>query len=452
MARHYQQDISKSPREALAIRQFRYDSFMQYRVMGILNALPVLLGLGLILFFVGLIDFLQGLDVKVSIPVTTLIGIVFGFLVVTTSAPAFQYLAAIQGQSQPLFAFKSPQSLAILHLVTWLFPLRGNLKTPSWVALEPKLFPYRSVLRAYTGHALSWLAETYSHSSDMIHQIYLCLLDVDSSGDKLVVEDIVRTFQDNIVHPSSWYFSRSPGTEIKSLFNETLLPRITQAERDVRRSHCLGVLDTPFEFLPYDALIYAILFQTEEISWQRGILFRNLLLAERGSPGGIFTEVWEVFENLRIFTDEDLSSIFDAMRAWMGRHPWNADRPSYCWAALTSQLKPYELNEALRHRPPVRDFMAFLDSRFRIGVSVKYLCGLLQFHSGNWEGVLDLFFKALYAWIEQNPQDAQSLVHSQTMLMTLDPGGLEFMRGFRVFRDFEAFLEAQIARSKNIVE
>ncbi|KAF8868213.1 hypothetical protein BD779DRAFT_1426109, partial [Infundibulicybe gibba] len=87
--RHYQQDISKPPKEALAMRQFRYDSFVQCRVMDILNALPVLLGLGLILFFVGLIDFLQGLDVKVSIPVTTFIGVGFGFLVVTTSAPAF---------------------------------------------------------------------------------------------------------------------------------------------------------------------------------------------------------------------------------------------------------------------------------------------------------------------------------------------------------------------------
>ncbi|KAF8875115.1 hypothetical protein BD779DRAFT_1429564, partial [Infundibulicybe gibba] len=89
--RHYQQDISKPPKEALAFRQFHYESFLQCRVMDILNALPVLLGLGLILFFVGLIEFLQDLDVKVSIPVTTLIGISFAFLMVTTSAPAFQY-------------------------------------------------------------------------------------------------------------------------------------------------------------------------------------------------------------------------------------------------------------------------------------------------------------------------------------------------------------------------
>ncbi|KAF8874932.1 hypothetical protein BD779DRAFT_1651476, partial [Infundibulicybe gibba] len=87
--RYYHQDMSKPPKEALEIRQLRYDSLLQCRVMEILNALPVLLGLGLIFFFVGLIDFLQGLDVKVLIPVAVLIGIGFAFLAVTTLAPAF---------------------------------------------------------------------------------------------------------------------------------------------------------------------------------------------------------------------------------------------------------------------------------------------------------------------------------------------------------------------------
>ncbi|KAF8888739.1 hypothetical protein BD779DRAFT_1403033, partial [Infundibulicybe gibba] len=91
--RHYQQDISKPPKEALAMRQFRYDAFLRCRVMNILGALPILLGLGLILFFVGLIDFLWDLSMVVSIPVAILIGTGFTFLVVTTSAPAFQYVA-----------------------------------------------------------------------------------------------------------------------------------------------------------------------------------------------------------------------------------------------------------------------------------------------------------------------------------------------------------------------
>ncbi|KAF8882147.1 hypothetical protein BD779DRAFT_1389574, partial [Infundibulicybe gibba] len=89
--RQYQQDISLPHKDALALRQFRYEGLLWWRVMDILNALPILLGLGLILFFAGLIDFLLGFDAIVSIPVTVVIGTGIAFLMVTTVAPAFQY-------------------------------------------------------------------------------------------------------------------------------------------------------------------------------------------------------------------------------------------------------------------------------------------------------------------------------------------------------------------------
>ncbi|KAF8875888.1 hypothetical protein BD779DRAFT_1629655, partial [Infundibulicybe gibba] len=158
--RHYQQDISKPPKEALAMRQFRHNGFMQCGVMRVLSTLPILLGLGLILFFVGLIDFLQDLDVKVSIPVTILIGAGFAFLAVTTSVPAFQYFSALEKSlrfhpdrfidpSRPaLFAFKSPQSLAVLHIATWLFPPERRRKLTDWVSLEVNFFSDPSVLKA----------------------------------------------------------------------------------------------------------------------------------------------------------------------------------------------------------------------------------------------------------------------------------------------------------------
>ncbi|KAF8878727.1 hypothetical protein BD779DRAFT_1676717 [Infundibulicybe gibba] len=175
----------------------------------------------------------------------------------------------------------------------------------------------------------------------------------------------------------------------------------------------------------------------------------NLLLEGRWrNLDGIPEEVQNVTKNLGIFADEDLSSIFNVIRAWMDQHPQEADLPSQCWAAFTSQLKPCELNEALRHRPPVRDFMAFLDSRFRIGDGVEYLCYQLRYSQlRNPEEVSDSFFKALYAWIEQNPQDIQSLTHCQRSLRTFSPPS----GGFPAFHSFEVFLEAQIA-SENVVE
>ncbi|KAF8893611.1 hypothetical protein BD779DRAFT_1427796, partial [Infundibulicybe gibba] len=117
LRRYRRRDFSLPHKEALAFRQLRYEGILQWKVTGILSALPMLLALALILFFIGLIDFLHDLHVKlISIPVTILIGIGFAFLAVTTSAPAFQYVIArysrhLSNSARPrLFAFKSPQS------------------------------------------------------------------------------------------------------------------------------------------------------------------------------------------------------------------------------------------------------------------------------------------------------------------------------------------------------
>ncbi|KAF8879163.1 hypothetical protein BD779DRAFT_1426160, partial [Infundibulicybe gibba] len=50
------------PKQYLALRQFRYDGFVQWGVVDIMGALPLLLELGVVLFFIGLIDFLRGLN------------------------------------------------------------------------------------------------------------------------------------------------------------------------------------------------------------------------------------------------------------------------------------------------------------------------------------------------------------------------------------------------------
>ncbi|KAF8868974.1 hypothetical protein BD779DRAFT_1807429 [Infundibulicybe gibba] len=450
--RHYQQDISKPPREALAFRQYRYDSFLRCRVMDVLNALPVLLGLGLILFFIGLIDFLQGLDVKVSIPVTILIGVGFIFLAATTLAPALQHVASIQYYYRaqrrpildefrpPLFAFKSPQSLAILHLVTWLFPALG---VSNWTSSELSLFRASRLLRTYTGHALIWLDETYSHSQDVAHQICLCLLDIDSSKDRLIVEDTgERGPWDSAAEDSS-------AGVIKSLFGTTSLFEAIQAENHVRSDIIVMRYLRPFGFnlsfnqistllqclirasnslnhrislgssgldLLFRRIFWeahgrpALVERAQEIYWQKEIHFWNFLSeGPQTSSNEILREVHSVFENLKIFTDEDLDSIFNALHTWIDRHPEDADLPSRCWVSLTSQLRPHELDDALQHRPPVRDFMAFLDSRFQLGDGVKFSCNELPYCK-NSEEMLGSFFKALYAWIEENPQDTQSFI------------------------------------------
>ncbi|KAF8874547.1 hypothetical protein BD779DRAFT_252066 [Infundibulicybe gibba] len=477
--RHYEQDVFKPPREALAMRQFRYEAFLRCRVMEILSALPVLLGLGLILFFVGLIDFLRSLSAIVSIPVTILIGATFAFLVITTLAPAFQYAAAHGPRyvrcwykfHPPLFAFKSPQSLAILHLVTWLYPLSTSLKVPNWASLELRFFSESFVLKVYTGRALTWLDETYSHSQDIVHQICLCLQDV-AEDSNVVVEDIGEYRLQDIVK------ERSSAAVINLLFNATRHHhRATLAEGRTRRDiiatkylcsstigdqyfaaleHLIRALnsshhkisslesfDRIFRLLSLQANGYPVE-QAQELIWQRAILFRNLLSEGRwGNSTGISMEVQNIFENLEAFTDEDLNSIFNALCAWINQLPRDAELPSHCWTTLTSILEPHRLDEALRHRPPVHNLMAFLDSRLQMGDGVKYLCSVWYYYGK--EG-FDSFFKALYAWIERNPQDTQSFINCWTLLTTIDSRHLRGVRRRQQsFRDFEAFLEAQIS-------
>ncbi|KAF8870118.1 hypothetical protein BD779DRAFT_1455972, partial [Infundibulicybe gibba] len=57
--RHYQDDVSLPlPEQNFILRQFRYEGFTWWKVPNILDTLPLLLELGLVLFFIGLIDFL----------------------------------------------------------------------------------------------------------------------------------------------------------------------------------------------------------------------------------------------------------------------------------------------------------------------------------------------------------------------------------------------------------
>ncbi|KAF8883955.1 hypothetical protein BD779DRAFT_1472235 [Infundibulicybe gibba] len=514
--RHYHQDISKPPKEALAIRQLRYDSLLRCRVMEILGALPVLLGLGLILFFVGLIDFLQSFDVRVLIPVAVLIGIGFAFLVVTTLVPVFQYLAFVgrpwqrsssqampseipsssaplprssEGPSSskrpssapPLFAFKSPQSLAVLHLITWLFPLEGKLKFPNWASLELRCLP--GYFGSYVKRALTWLDEAhpYTYSLDMAYQMSLCLQDI--------AEDVILSTADT--NRTRW----SPNAAVIKLFHNLSLAdkgiiavkylpehapvimsfdqNFTVLKRLIRTlnasSHEMPSLK-PLDFSLVQLSFQAdgrqeLVEQVHEVIWQRAILFRNLLSGGRwtglaiptkeriekimrllrGSGEvdltGIPREVQHVSKNLKIFTDEDLDSIFNTLRTWMDWHPHDAVTPGYCWIAMTSQLKPHGLDEALRDRPPVRNFMAVLDSRLQMETGVEYLC---RGYDDEREEEFDSVFMALYAWNERNPQDTQSFIRCRRLLTaTLDSHHLERARQYQSFRDFETFLEAQ---------
>jgi len=98
------------------------EALERWYVPQIFAALPLLLQIGLILFLVGLADFLWHLNHSVAIPVLMAIGATLLFLFVTTVLPTFQVLTLFlpRWSSNPIprveCPYKSPQSWAVRQL------------------------------------------------------------------------------------------------------------------------------------------------------------------------------------------------------------------------------------------------------------------------------------------------------------------------------------------------
>ncbi|KAF8888816.1 hypothetical protein BD779DRAFT_433483 [Infundibulicybe gibba] len=78
--RRYKRDASLPlPKQDLALRQFQYEGFIGWWAVDIMGALPLLLESGVVFFFIGLIDFLLGLNAEAAIPVIIIIGLASPF-------------------------------------------------------------------------------------------------------------------------------------------------------------------------------------------------------------------------------------------------------------------------------------------------------------------------------------------------------------------------------------
>ncbi|PSS34141.1 hypothetical protein PHLCEN_2v1809 [Hermanssonia centrifuga] len=108
--REYLIKVSSSPQETVRLRQYRNDGLRRWHVVTIMAMLPVLLELALVLFLLGLLDFLWQLNTTVAAVITFLVGVSFLFYTVTTVLPAFF-------ASSP---FKSPQAWGFCKLL-WSF-------------------------------------------------------------------------------------------------------------------------------------------------------------------------------------------------------------------------------------------------------------------------------------------------------------------------------------------
>jgi hypothetical protein len=115
--REFKRDAARSHKNAIAVRQMRFEGLLEWKVPFILSLLPILLQLALVLFFVGVLELLWARNYIVAATVSVAAGIVMLFLVGTTILPALQYFFTTDlnlrvGQCP----YKSPQSWAFYRL------------------------------------------------------------------------------------------------------------------------------------------------------------------------------------------------------------------------------------------------------------------------------------------------------------------------------------------------
>ncbi|KAF8969145.1 hypothetical protein BDZ97DRAFT_1915508 [Flammula alnicola] len=202
--REYERDTPLDPKEAISLRQIRYEGLITWKVPDILTALPVLLHSSLVLFFAGLIDLLWDLNHIVALFVTLISGFVILFIVATTVLPTLQLLFMRDKHLRaPQCAYKSAQSWVLHRLVTVAVRLLGPTASlnnipflssrykpfftdKNWVDFDIRWREARSKPQAVGNdhansdivHGLVWIDKNLGQSLEMIYAIYHCIRDL----------------------------------------------------------------------------------------------------------------------------------------------------------------------------------------------------------------------------------------------------------------------------------
>ncbi|KDR83143.1 hypothetical protein GALMADRAFT_872538 [Galerina marginata CBS 339.88] len=136
--REHQNYPNLTPRDRYALFNMRAEGLKKWHIPKIFTALPLLLQSALVLFFVGIIDFLLAFgDVGVVIPVSMVTILVLLFLVITTMLPTVQgflmCLPYLYSRASPMSPsqcpYKSPQAHAFRVMLSSVIQLCHKLYT-----------------------------------------------------------------------------------------------------------------------------------------------------------------------------------------------------------------------------------------------------------------------------------------------------------------------------------
>ena len=211
--REYRRDVALPHKDAIALRQMRYEGLLAWHVPEILSALPVILQSSLLLFFVGILDLLWDRNTIVAASVTVVVGIVITFLIVTSALPALQHaLVRDKHLRVSQCPYKSPQSWLtynLSHVILWLVDslnlhwtneshrFHRLLKSTAdfdWMSFDMRWRQFRDAEEVIRGtaknptdsediiHGLQWINNTFTQSVDAVYPIQNCISDLELSA------------------------------------------------------------------------------------------------------------------------------------------------------------------------------------------------------------------------------------------------------------------------------
>lgn len=208
--REFQHSISNASHDdSLAQRQLKYRGLLTWKVPLILSILPVLIQTALVLFLVGLVDFLSSLYRPMAYMVGSIVLVILVFLFLTTALPSICHIyGAATGAACPC-PYKSPQAWVFqkaicfpLRIVVWIIQYTPNtnsrsvvkkalaarlaqlIEADSWMSLDNLLRKFRTNALGIPVHSrippvsisLAWIARTFADSIHAVEAVYNCLL------------------------------------------------------------------------------------------------------------------------------------------------------------------------------------------------------------------------------------------------------------------------------------
>ncbi|KAJ3935999.1 MAG: hypothetical protein NXY57DRAFT_957693 [Lentinula lateritia] len=170
-----------SSKEALELRQLRFESLEKWGIPALLASLPLFLQLALVLFFYGLLDLLWSLNVVVAAICTVAAAISVSIPFLTTILPTyylFKFSSSIDEDEAHICPYKSPQAWLFYKLMTFL-SLGGHDPFQSWASSDLFLLRNHSPLRRvqhsiFLLRGLRWMVKTFCDSSVMANHMFHC--------------------------------------------------------------------------------------------------------------------------------------------------------------------------------------------------------------------------------------------------------------------------------------